>query len=101
MLIYNTTYQMDVNEARNFVIYIHNQFIPTALAHGDLKNARLARILSHKDPKSECFSLQFEAENTADIHRWLIEKGNKLNEDMLKVFNNQIVGFSTIMEVIE
>lgn len=101
MLIYNTTYQMDVSEARNFVIYIHNQFIPTALAQGDLKNARLARILSHKDPESECFSLQFEAENTADIHRWLIEKGNKLNEDMLKVFNNQIVGFSTIMEVIE
>lgn len=101
MLIYNTTYQMDVNEARNFVIYIHNQFIPTALAQGDLKNARLARILSHKDPESECFSLQFEAESTADIHRWLIEKGNKLNEDMLKVFNNQIVGFSTIMEVIE
>lgn len=101
MLIYNTTYQMDTNEARNFVIYIHNQFIPATEQQGDLKNARLARILSHKDPDTECFSLQFEVESTAKIHHWLIEQGNKLNDELLKMFNNQIVGFSTIMEIVE
>lgn len=101
MLIYNTTYQMDINNARNFVIYIHNQFIPATQQQGDLQNARLARILSHKDPDTECFSLQFEVESTAKIHHWLIEQGNKLNEEMLKMFNNQIVGFSTIMEVVD
>lgn len=101
MIIYNTTYQVDVNDARNFVIYILEQFIPSTEAQGDLKNARLTRILSHKDPDTECFSLQFEAESTAKIHHWLVQQGNKLNADMNKMFRDEIVGFSTLMEVIE
>ena len=92
---------MDVNEARNFVIYIHEQFIPATQEQGDLKKPRLTRILSHKDQETECFSLQFETESTATLHHWLVNQGNKLNGDLNKLFNNKILSFSTLMEVIE
>ena len=101
MLIYNTTYQMDINEARNFVIYISEQFIPATEQQGDLKNARLSRILTHKDPETECFSLQFEVDSTARIHHWLIHQGNQLNQELDNLFHKQILSFSTIMEVIQ
>ena len=101
MILYNTTYQMDIHEARNFVIYILEQFIPATVEQGDLKNGRLSRILSHKDPETECFSLQFEADSTARIHHWLVHQGNQLNADLNKMFQNRIVAFSTLMEVIE
>ena len=101
MLIYNTTYQIDINDARNFVIWIHESYIPQVLEHGILKNPRLVRILSHKEQETECFSLQWEVEDSADLHKWHVAQGMKLNEELLRIFKDKVVGFPTLMEVIE
>lgn len=100
MLIYNTTYQVSSADAQNLVIYLHEQFLPAAEASGDVKNPHLRRILSHQDPDSECFSLQFEVESSAILHRWYTNVGSKLNDELLKVFKDKVVGFPTLMEEI-
>ena len=101
MLIYNTTYQVDINDARNFVIWLTECYIPEVEKNGKLNNARLTQILSHQDPDSECFSLQREVEDSATLHRWHTEQGMALNEEMMKIFKDKIVGFPTLMEVIK
>ncbi len=101
MLIYNTTYQVPFLEARNFVIWIHQCYIPKVLEFGFLKNARLSKILSHRDEDSECFSLQFEVESSARLHHWYNKQGAQLNAELLKMFDEKVVGFTTLMEVIE
>ena len=101
MLIYNTTFQVGIDDAQNLVIYLHEKYIPEAQASGVMKNARMCRILSHHDEESECFSVQFEVENTAQLHKWYASDGTRLNDEMLKLFKNKIVGFPTMMEVIE
>ncbi len=100
MLIYNTTYQVESAEAEHLVIYLHEVFLPAAQASGEVKNPHLRRILSHQDPDSECFSLQFEVESSAILHKWYTSVGNKLNEEMLKMFKDKVVGFPTLMEEI-
>ena len=74
MLIYNTTYQIDMDDARNFVIWLTECYIPEVKKNGKLKNPRLVRILTHQDPDSECFSLQWEVEDSAVLHRWHTEQ---------------------------
>lgn len=101
MLIYNTTYHVDFNDARNFVIWIHQAYIPEAVASGLLGKPRLCRILSHHDEDSECFSLQFEVDDSAKLHQWYVAKGEALHEEMQKVFKDKVAGFTTLMEVIE
>lgn len=101
MLVYNITFQVDFNDARNFVIWVHQVYIPKALKEGILQKARLCRILSHHDEDSECFSLQFEVENSAVLHRWYQAYGRALHDEMLKIFNEKVVAFTTLMEVIE
>lgn len=101
MLIYNTTYQVDMNDARNFVIWLTECYIPEVEKNGKLNNARLTQILSHQDPDSECFSLQWEVEDSATLHRWHTEQGMLLNEEMMKIFKDKVVGFPTLMEVIK
>lgn len=101
MLVYNTTYQMDIDDARNFVIWIHECYIPQVLEDGILKSPRLLRILSHKDQDTECFSLQWEVEDSAALHKWHVRQGMKLNEELQKVFKDKVIGFPTLMEVIE
>lgn len=88
-------------DARNFVIWISECYIPEVEKNGKLYNPRLTRILSHQEPESECFSLQWEVEDTATLHRWHTEQGFSLNEEMLKVFKDKVVGFPTLMEVIK
>lgn len=101
MLIYNTTYQIDIDDARNFVIWLHEAYIPTVSVDGRLTNPRLTRILSHKDQNSECFSLQWEVADSATLHRWHVAQGVALNDEMMKTFKDKVVGFPTLMEVIE
>ena len=101
MLIYNTTYQVDMADARNFVIWLCECYIPEVEKNGKLNNARLTQILSHQEADSECFSLQWEVEDTATLHRWHTEQGMALNEEMMKIFKDKVVGFPTLMEVIK
>ena len=101
MLIYNTTFQVDINDARNFVIWITECYMPEVEKNGKLSHPRLTQILSHQEADSECFSLQWEVEDSATLHRWHTEQGMTLNEEMMKVFKDKVVGFPTLMEVIK
>lgn len=74
MLIYNTTYQVDMEDARNFVIWLTECYMPEVEKNGKLNNPRLTQILSHQEADSECFSLQWEVEDTATLHRWHTEQ---------------------------
>lgn len=101
MLVYNTTYQMAIEDARNFVIWINECYIPKVEADGRLKNPRLLRILSHTDQETECFSLQWEVEDSTLLHKWHTEQGMKLNDELNNIFKNKVVGFPTLIEVIK
>ena len=101
MLIYNTTFQVGVDDARNFVIWLTECYMPQVEEDGRLSRPRLTQILSHQEADSECFSLQWEVEDSATLHRWHTAQGMKLNEEMMKVFKDKVVGFPTLMEVIK
>lgn len=91
---------MATDDARNFVIWISECYIPQVESDGRLKNPRLLHILSHKEPETECFSVQWEVEDSATLHRWHTEQGMSLNDELNKVFKDKVVGFPTLMEVI-
>ncbi len=97
MIIYNTTYTVANADARNFIIWVHEAYIPKAQEGGILRNARLMQILTHKDPETECFSLQFEVESTALLQKWYAQNGKALVDDLLQTFGENVVGFSTLM----
>ena len=44
MLIYNTTYHVGLDDARNFVIWLNECYIPEAEKGGELTNPRILRI---------------------------------------------------------
>ena len=100
MLIYNTTFHVEMDDARNFVIWLNECYIPEVEKSGDLKNPRILRILSHKEQDSECFSLQWEVENSSVLHHWHTTQGARLNDEMMKLFKDKVLGFPTLMEVI-
>lgn len=101
MLVYNTTYQVNIEDARNFVIWIHQCYIPNVIEFGQLKKPRLSRIISHKEEGSECFSLQFEVESSARLHHWYNKQGAQLNKELIDLFKEKVVAFTTLMDIID
>ncbi len=101
MIVYNTTYTMPVHDARDFVIWVSQSMLPRVSENGILTAPRMLRILSHHDQETECFSLQFETESSATLHRWYTQQGATLRQELTKMFDGRVVGFSTIMEEIE
>ena len=100
MLIYNTTYHVEEGQEKNFLAWMQEYYLPEVEKQGTLQAPRVARILSHIEEGSVCFSVQFEVEDSARLHRWHQEQGVKLNEELLKVFKDKVIGFPTLMEII-
>lgn len=100
MLIYNTTYHVEEEQEKYFLIWLHEYYLPEIEKHGGLKTPRVMRILSHIEEGSVCFSVQFEVESSALLHKWHQEQGVALNEELLKLFKQKVIGFPTLMEVI-
>lgn len=101
MLIYNTTYQVEEGLEQNFLIWLKECYLTEAAKGGILFSPRITRVLSHREEGSACYSLQFEVESSGLLHRWHLEQGSRLNDELLKVFKDKVVGFPTLMEVIE
>lgn len=99
MLIYNTTYQVDDDINENFLIWIRECYIPEIEKNGILKNPRICRVLSHREDGTS-YTVQWEVESSSLLHRWHMEQGMKLNDEMMKIFKDKVVGFPTLMEVI-
>ena len=85
MLIYNTTFQVDDAIHDNFLIWIKEFYIPEVQKHGTLKAPRICRILSHREDGSS-YSLQW---------------GVRLNDELTKIFKDKVIGFPTLMEIVE
>ncbi|MDO4164303.1 MAG: DUF4286 family protein [Bacteroides sp.] len=101
MLIYNTTYHVEESQEKYFLIWIKEYYFPEVEKMGVLHAPRMARVLSHREEGSACYSVQFEVESSAQLHQWHREQGVLLNDELLKVFKDKVVGFPTLMEVIE
>lgn len=100
MLIFNTTYHVEADQEKYFLIWMQEVYLPEIEKDGKLKSPRLLRVLSHREEGSSCFSVQFEVEDSATLHQWHTRQGVRLNEELLKMFKDKVVGFPTLMEVL-
>ena len=87
-------------EIRTFFLSGIELSIPEVQKHGTLKAPRICRILSHRDDGSS-YSLQWEVESSGLLHRWHMEQGVRLNDELTKIFKDKVVGFPTLMEIVE
>lgn len=100
MLIYNTTFQVEDAIHENFLIWMKECYVPEVESYGLLKAPRICKVLSHRE-EGVPYSLQWEVENSGILHRWHMEQGIRLNDELVKLFGNKVIGFPTLMEVIE
>ena len=100
MLIYNTTFHTEDDVHDHFLIWLRESYIPEVEKYGILKLPRLCRVLSHHD-EGTSYSLQWEVDDSTCLHRWHLDQGKTFNEELTRMFGNKVIGFPTLMEVVE
>lgn len=100
MLIYNTTFYVEDANHDHFVIWLKEFYTPEVEKYGVLKSPRLCKLLNYQED-GVAYSLQWEVEDSTSLHRWYSDQGVKLNEELIKIFNDKVIGFPTLMEVME
>ena len=101
MIIYNTTYNVSNDKAIPFIKWLRTRYIPFATESKELKEARLAHLMVENDGNSNSFSLQFTVENVDVLEKWYHKYGAKLLHEMEATFGQKVVGFTTIMTVMD
>lgn len=100
MLVYNTTYQVSEKQEKYFLIWMQEHYLVEVEKMGLLGAPRILKVLSHREEGS-CYSVQFEVENSDMLHKWYRTQGVTLQEEMVKLFKDDVVGFPTLMEIVK
>lgn len=97
-MIYNTTYTMPLADEQHFCIWLKECMLPQVAQDGTMHSPRLLHVLSHQQADSTSYCLHLEVSDTQALHKWYLRQGARLAQELVRVFNGRIVGFSTLLE---
>lgn len=101
MIIYNTTFHVSDEVERMFLDYIRLQYVPMATADGIMKNPILTRVMGSAHDGGMSYALQMQAESVKELQKWCLGTGKTLSARISTHFGNSVVGFTTMMDVID
>lgn len=98
MIIYNTTFAVEVAALESFFAYLKQTYIPALLEGKILRQPRLSKILSGEGGEENVnLALQFEVESTEALEQYLQAEGRQHLEALSLNFGSSVLGFSTMM----
>lgn len=100
MIIYNTTYLVSDKAYTSFLKWITTKHIPHQLELGYFKNPRVCKVLHEEQQEGTSVSVQLEAENIEAVTIWNEKHGDLFKMEISSLFSEEVLCFSTCMEVI-
>lgn len=101
MIIFNTTYHASNSIKDLFINWLKEIYIPTALHREELSEPQLCRVMTENENEGVSYSLQFHVKDMDILSHWYTETGEDLACALTQKFKDQVVGFTTLLEIIE
>lgn len=100
MIIYNVTSNIDERVHQKWLEWI-KEHIPQVLATGYFTEAKLTKVLVEEDLGGVTYSIQYRAKSREALDSYYKHAADKLRQDVLKHFGDQVLSFRTELEVID
>ena len=98
MIIYNTTFYVPKSLKDKFIDFVKYEYLQEALKDNLVNSPRLARIYSEdEEEESYSYALELHAQSLDDLEKWNYNRGNILQKLILERFQQQILGFATVL----
>lgn len=101
MIIYNTTFHVNDEVEKMFLDFIRLQYVPLAIADGIMKQPVLSRVMGSAHDGGTSYALQMQAESVKELQKWCLTTGKTLSTRITTHFGSSVVGFTTMMDVID
>ncbi len=98
MIIYNTTFYVPKELKDKFIDFIQREYLPEALKNNFVNNPRLARVYSeNEEEENYSYALELQTNSLDALEKWNYESGNVLQNLTMERFQQQILGFATVL----
>ena len=101
MLVFNTTYLVSHEKHDAWHKWLYEHHIPAMVDSGYFSKPQVAKVLTNEQQNGVSFSVQFHIENMALLEAWNEKYTKAFLADFSKRFGQEILLFSTVLEIIE
>lgn len=101
MFIFNTTYLVSDKVHGAWLKWIREQHIPFMLGSSYLAQPQVARIITSDKQDGTSFSVQFHVKDMQTLKLWNKEYKVLFQENCSRQFGEEVIFFTTVMEVID
>ena len=91
MYIFNTTYHIESDIKEIFIAWLREVYIPTAMHRDKLSEPQLCRVIAEEDTVADPNRLE----------TWYDETGADLDNAIREKFGDRVLGFNTLLEIID
>lgn len=101
MIIYNVTLKVAAAISEEWKNWMLKEHIPGMLALGLFVKNNFSRLLDQDESDGQTFVAQYFCKERADYEKYLKQYAPAMRQKGLDKFGDKVLGFRTIMEVIE
>jgi hypothetical protein len=98
MIVYNVTVGVDKTIAVDWLKWMREAHIPEVMRTGMFVQNRIFKVLTHEDPASESYAIQYFASSMENVNNYLAKFAPKLRKDVQDRFGDKQVAYRTLLE---
>ncbi len=100
MLIYNVTTKIDPSIHENWVNWMKNTHIPAVMRTGCFSHYHFVKILDIDDTDGPTYAVQYFIENKTLYDKYMDTHAAALRQDATILWGQLMIGFRSLMEVV-
>lgn len=101
MIIFNSTFIVPDNLKNDFLDFIRTQYIPQAVKNNVMTEPRLSRVFGKEEDEGCSYALEFKTDSVESLEQWNKEVGIDLFLEVMSRFEQNVLGFATVMQNID
>ncbi|NDV46625.1 DUF4286 family protein [Paludibacter sp. 221] len=101
MLIFNTTYLVSDKSYGIWYKWLNEQHLPSMLESGFFSKPQVAKVLTNEPQEGTSYSVQFQIADMKSLELWNETYGESFLSSFSKQFGEDVLLFSTILELMQ
>jgi hypothetical protein len=101
MVIYNITYSVPNELVQYWMMWMQTEHIPEILATGCFERHNLLHLLEMDESEGKTYALQLHAASEQDYRAYQLNHSPQLRLAAQKKWGDEIMGFRTLMAVLQ
>ncbi|MFM1961541.1 MAG: hypothetical protein RLZZ172_386 [Bacteroidota bacterium] len=101
MIIYNITYAVPHLIREAWLEWMYTEHIPEILATGCFQRHNLLQLMEVDESEFRTYALQFHAKEESDYRNYLQQFAKQLRSRAADKWGEQVIGFRTLMSVLQ